>query len=114
MYKRQVVRYGDTVVMVNVTASRTPREGVDFFPLSVDYEEKMYSVGKIPGSYTKREGKPSEKAILTSRVIDRPIRPLFPADLRNDVSVVATVLSVEHDNAPEICALIGTSIARCV
>lgn len=109
-----VVRYGDTVVMVNVTASRTPREGVDFFPLSVDYEEKMYSVGKIPGSYTKREGKPSEKAILTSRVIDRPIRPLFPADLRNDVSVVATVLSVEHDNAPEICALIGTSIALSI
>ena len=106
-----VVRYGDTVVMVNVTASRTPREGVDFFPLSVDYEEKMYSVGKIPGGYTKREGKPSEKAILTSRVIDRPIRPLFPADLRNDVSVVATVLSVDQDNAPEICALIGTSIA---
>lgn len=109
-----LVRYGDTVVMVNVTASRTPREGVDFFPLSVDYEEKMYSVGKIPGSYTKREGKPSEKAILTSRVIDRPIRPLFPADLRNDVSVVATVLSVEHDNAPEICALIGTSIALSI
>ena len=106
-----VVRYGDTVVMVNVTASRTPRDGVDFFPLSVDYEEKMYSVGKIPGGYTKREGKPSEKAILTSRVIDRPIRPLFPADLRNDVSVVATVLSVDQDNAPEICALIGTSIA---
>lgn len=106
-----VVRYGDTVVMVNVTASRTPREGVDFFPLSVDYEEKMYAVGKIPGGYTKREGKPSEKAILTSRVIDRPIRPLFPADLRNDVSVVATVLSVDQDNSPEICALIGTSIA---
>lgn len=109
-----VVRYGETVVMVNVTASRTPREGVDFFPLSVDYEEKMYSVGKIPGGYTKREGKPSEKAILTSRVIDRPIRPLFPADLRNDVSVVATVLSVEQDNAPEICALIGTSVALSI
>ena len=106
-----VVRYGDTVVMVNVTASRTPRDGVDFFPLSVDYEEKMYAVGKIPGGYTKREGKPTEKAILTSRVIDRPIRPLFPADLRNDVSVVATVLSVDQDNSPEICALIGTSIA---
>jgi polyribonucleotide nucleotidyltransferase len=106
-----VVRYGDTVVMVNVTASRTPREGVDFFPLSVDYEEKMYSVGKIPGGYTKREGKPSEKAILTSRVIDRPIRPLFPSDLRNDVSVVATVLSVDQDNSPEVAALIGTSIA---
>ncbi len=109
-----VVRYGDTVVMSNVTASRTPREGVDFFPLSVDYEEKMYSVGKIPGGYTKREGKPTEKAILTSRVIDRPIRPLFPADLRNDVSVVNTVLSVEQDNAPEVAALIGTSIALSI
>ncbi len=106
-----VVRYGDTVVMVNVTASRNPREGIDFFPLSVDYEEKLYSVGKIPGGYIKREGKPSEKAILTSRVIDRPIRPLFPADLRNDVSVVATVLSVEQDNPPEVAAMIGTSIA---
>ncbi len=106
-----LVRYGDTVVMVNVTASRTPREGVDFFPLSVDYEEKLYSVGKIPGGYIKREGKPSEKAILTSRVIDRPIRPLFPADLRNDVTVVATVLSVEQDNPPEVAAMIGTSIA---
>ncbi len=106
-----LVRYGDTVVMVNVTASRTPREGVDFFPLSVDYEEKLYAVGKIPGGYIKREGKPSEKAILTSRVIDRPIRPLFPADLRNDVSVVATVLSVEQDNPPEVAAMIGTSVA---
>ncbi len=106
-----VVRYGDTVVMVNVTASRAPREGIDFFPLSVDYEEKLYSVGKIPGGYIKREGKPSEKAILTSRVIDRPIRPLFPGDLRNDVSVVATVLSVEQDNPPEVAAMIGTSIA---
>ena len=109
-----LVRYGDTVVMVNVTASRTPREGVDFFPLSVDYEEKLYSVGKIPGGYVKREGKPSEKAILTSRVIDRPIRPLFPADLRNDVSVVATVLSVEQDNPPEVAAMIGTSIALSI
>ncbi len=106
-----LVRYGDTVVMVNVTASRAPREGIDFFPLSVDYEEKLYSVGKIPGGYIKREGKPSEKAILTSRVIDRPIRPLFPSDLRNDVSVVATVLSVEQDNPPEVAAMIGTSIA---
>ena len=106
-----LVRYGDTVVMVNVTASRSPREGVDFFPLSVDYEEKLYSVGKIPGGYVKREGKPSEKAILTSRVIDRPIRPLFPSDLRNDVSVVATVLSVEQENPPEVAAMIGTSIA---
>ena len=109
-----LVRYGDTAVMVNVTASRTPRDGVDFFPLSVDYEEKLYSVGKIPGGYVKREGKPSEKAILTSRVIDRPIRPLFPADLRNDVSVVATVLSVEYDNPPEVAAMIGTSIALSI
>lgn len=109
-----LVRYGDTVVMANVTASRTPREGVDFFPLSVDYEEKLYSVGKIPGGYIKREGKPSEKAILTSRVIDRPIRPLFPADLRNDVSVVNTVLSVEQDNPPEVAAMIGTSIALSI
>ncbi len=109
-----LVRYGDTAVMVNVTASRTPREGVDFFPLSVDYEEKLYSVGKIPGGYIKREGKPSEKAILTSRVIDRPIRPLFPSDLRNDVSVVATVLSVEQDNPPEVAAMIGTSIAIAI
>lgn len=106
-----IVRYGDTVVMSNVTASRTPREGIDFFPLSVDFEEKLYSVGKIPGGYTKREGKPSEAAILTSRMIDRPIRPLFPSDLRNDVSVVNTVLSDDQDNDPGICALIGTSIA---
>ncbi len=109
-----LVRYGDTAVMVNVTASRHPREGIDFFPLSVDYEEKLYSVGKIPGGYIKREGKPSEKAILTSRVIDRPIRPLFPADLRNDVSVVATVLSVEYDNPPEVAAMLGTSIALSI
>jgi len=106
-----LVRFGDTVVMVNVTASKKPREGVDFFPLSVDYEEKLYSVGKIPGSFQKREGKPADKAILTSRVIDRPIRPLFPKDLRNDVAVVATVLSVDQDNSPEIAAMIGSSIA---
>jgi len=106
-----LVRYGDTVVMVNVTASKKPREGIDFFPLSVDYEEKLYSVGKIPGSFQKREGKPSDKAILVSRVIDRPIRPLFPKDLRNDVAVVATVLSVDQDNSPEVAAMIGSSIA---
>ena len=106
-----MARYGETEVLCTVTASAKPREGVDFFPLSVDYEEKLYSVGKIPGGYIKREGKPSEKAILTSRVIDRPIRPLFPSDLRNDVSVVATVLSVEQDNPPEVAAMIGTSIA---
>ena len=109
-----VVRYGDTVVMTNVTASDKPREGVDFFPLSVDYEEKLYSVGKIPGGFTKREGKPSDKAILTSRVIDRPIRPLFPKDLRNDVSIVSTVLSVEQDNLPEFCAMMGTAIAIAI
>ncbi len=105
------VRYGETVVMANVTASAKPREGVDFFPLSVDYEERMYAVGKIPGSFTKREGKPSEKAILTSRCVDRPIRPLFPKDMRNDVSVVMTVLAVEPDNSPEIAGMIATSIA---
>lgn len=105
------VRYGDTVVMANVTASVKPREGIDFFPLSVDYEERLYSVGRIPGSFMKREGKPSEKAILTSRVVDRPIRPLFPKDMRNDVSVVMTVLSVDPDNSPEIVGMIATSIA---
>ena len=109
-----VVYYGDTVVMTNVTASAKPREGVDFFPLSVDYEERLYSVGKIPGSFQKREGKPSDKAILTSRVIDRPIRPLFPKDLRNDVSVVSTVLSVEQDNQPEFAAMTGVGIALAI
>ena len=105
------VRYGDTTVMANVTASVKPRDGIDFFPLSVDYEEKLYSVGRIPGSFTKREGKPTEKAILTSRVVDRPIRPLFPKDMRNDVSVVMTVLSVDPDCSPEIVGMIATSIA---
>lgn len=105
------VRYGETVVMANVTASVKPREGVDFFPLSVDYEERLYSVGRIPGSFMKREGKPSEKAILTSRVVDRPIRPLFPKDMRNDVSVVMTVLAVDPDNSPEIVGMVATSIA---
>lgn len=109
-----VVRYGDTVVMVNVTAAKEPKEGIDFFPLSVDYEEKLYAVGKIPGSYTKREGKPADKAILTSRAIDRPLRPLFPKDFRNDVCVVATVLSVEQDNSPEVCAMIGASAALSI
>ena len=106
-----LVRYGDTVVHCTATASAKPRDGIDFFPLSVDYEEKLYAVGKIPGSFMKREGRPSEKAILTSRVIDRPIRPLFPSDLRNDVSVVTTVMSVEQDNPPEVAAMIGASIA---
>ena len=109
-----VVKYGDTVVMVNVTASKEPKEGIDFFPLSVDFEEKMYSVGKIPGSYTKKEGKPSDKAILVSRAIDRPLRPLFPKDFRNDVVVVATVLCVEQDNSPEVAAMIGASAALSI
>ena len=106
-----LIRYGDTVIMSSATASANPRDGIDFFPLSVDYEERLYAVGKIPGGFIKREGKPSEKAILTSRVIDRPIRPLFPKDLRNDVAVVNTVMSVEQDNSPEIAAMIGASIA---
>ena len=109
-----LVRYGDTVVHVAVTASSKPREGVDFFPLSVDFEEKLYSVGKIPGSFLKRDGRPSDKAILTSRVIDRPIRPLFPKDMRNDVSVVATVMSVDYDCSPEITAMVGVSIALSI
>ncbi|MBR5236148.1 MAG: polyribonucleotide nucleotidyltransferase [Clostridia bacterium] len=106
-----MVRYGDTAVLSTATASAKPRDGIDFFPLSVDFEEKLYSVGKIPGGFIKREGRPTEKAILASRVIDRPIRPLFPKDLRNDVGVVNTVMSVEQDNSPEIAAMIGTSCA---
>ncbi|MDR0405821.1 MAG: polyribonucleotide nucleotidyltransferase, partial [Clostridiales bacterium] len=109
-----LVRYGDTAVQVAVTASEKPREGIDFFPLSVDYEERLYSVGKIPGSFMKREGRPSEKAVLTSRVIDRPIRPLFPKDLRNDVAVVATVFCVEQDNQPEFAAMLGTGISLAI
>jgi len=109
-----LVRYGDTAVLVNVTASKEPKEGIDFFPLSVDYEERLYSVGKIPGSFMKKEGKPSDKAILTSRAIDRPIRPLFPKDFRNDVCVNALVVSVEQDNSPEVCAMIGTSAALSI
>ena len=109
-----IVRYGDTVVLVTATASEKPRAGIDFFPLSIDYEEKMYSVGKIPGGFNKREGRPSEKAILTARVIDRPIRPLFPKDYRNDVSINAMVLCVEQDNQPEICAMLGSSIALSI
>lgn len=105
------VHYGETVVMVNVTASAKPREGVDFFPLAVDYEEKLYAVGKIPGGYLKREGRPSEKAILNSRVVDRPMRPLFPKDMRNDVAIVMTVLAVDPETQPEIIAMIGASIA---
>ena len=108
------VRYGETVVSVAVTASAKPRDGIDFFPLSVDFEEKLYAVGKIPGSFQRREGRPSEKAILTSRVIDRPIRPLFPKDMRNDVSVVCTVMSVDPDCSPEIAAMVGTSAALSI
>lgn len=109
-----LVRYGETVVMVAVTSSAKPREGMDFFPLSVDFEEKHYAVGKIPGGFIKREGRPTEKAILTSRLIDRPIRPLFPKGMRNDVQVVAIVLSVDTDQPPEIPAMIGSSVALCV
>ncbi len=109
-----ILRYGDTMVMVNVSKSSAPRDGIDFFPLSVDYEEKLYSVGKIPGGFLKREGKPSEKAILTSRLIDRPIRPLFPKGFRNDVQVVATVLSVDQDCTPDIVAMIGSSVALSI
>ena len=109
-----LVGYGETRVLVCATASARPRDGIDFFPLSVDFEEKLYSVGRIPGSFTRREGRPGEKAILTSRVIDRPIRPLFPSDFRNDVSIMATVLSVDHDCSPEIAALIGTSAALAI
>ena len=109
-----MVGYGETRVLVCVTAAPRPRDGIDFFPLSVDFEEKLYAVGRIPGSFTRREGRPGEKAILTSRVIDRPIRPLFPYDFRNDVAVSATVMSVEHDCSPEIAALIGTSAALAI
>ncbi len=106
-----MVRYGETCVLSTATMAAKPREGIDFFPLSVDFEEKLYAVGRIPGGFTRREGKPSDKAVLTSRVIDRPIRPLFPKDLRNDVSVVNTVMSVDQDYSPEVAAMIGTSIA---
>ena len=109
-----MVRYGDTAVLCNVTMSEKPREGIDFFPLSVDFEEKLYSVGRIPGSFMRREGRPGEKAILTSRVVDRPIRPLFPKTMRNDVSVVMTVMSVDQDCSPEIAGMIGTSIALSI
>ena len=109
-----MVGYGDTRVLCCVTAAPRPRDGIDFFPLSVDFEEKLYSVGRIPGSFNRREGRPGEKGILTSRVIDRPIRPLFPSDFRNDVSVMCTVMSMDHDCTPEIAALIGTSAALAI
>ena len=109
-----LVKYGDTAVIVTACASDKPREGIDFFPLSVDYEERLYAVGKIPGGFIKREGKPTEKAVLSSRLIDRPIRPLFPDGFRNDVQVIATVLSVDQDSSPEILAMIGSSIALSI
>ena len=109
-----LVKYGDTTVLVNVTASKEPKDGIDFFPLSVDYEERLYAVGKIPGGFTKREGKPTDKAILTARAIDRPLRPLFPKDFRNDVVVSCLVLSVEQDCSPEVCAMIGSSAALSI
>ena len=109
-----LVRYGDTAILATATASAAPREGIDFLPLSVDFEERLYAVGKIPGSFLKREGKPTEKAILTSRVIDRPIRPLFPKDLRNDVTLNLLVLSVDPDCSPEVTGLIGASLALSI
>lgn len=109
-----LIRYGDTAVVVAVTGTKTPREGVDFFPLTVDFEEKMYAVGKIPGGFLKREGRPGEKAILTSRLIDRPIRPMFPNGYRNDVQIVATAVSVDPDNAPDMPAMIGSSCALAI
>ena len=109
-----MIRYGETTILACATASAKPRDGIDFLPLSVDYDEKMYAVGKIPGGYLRREGRPSEKAILTSRVIDRPIRPLFPKDLRNDVALTLTVMSVDQDCSPEITAMVGASIALSI
>ncbi|MBR2635304.1 MAG: polyribonucleotide nucleotidyltransferase [Clostridia bacterium] len=109
-----LVRYGDTCILANATASAAPRDGIDFLPLSVDYEERLYAVGRIPGSFNRREGRPTTKAVLTSRVIDRPIRPLFPKDLRNDVCISLLTLSVDQDNSPEIAAMIGASIALSI
>src|SRR5699024_2193844 len=104
-----MVRWGDTCVLVNATVSKTPRDGVDFFPLSVDFEEKLYAVGRIPGSFMRREGRPSLPAVLASRLIDRPMRPLFPYDFRNDVCITCTVMSVDYDCSPEVAAMIGAS-----
>ncbi|MEG0969744.1 MAG: polyribonucleotide nucleotidyltransferase, partial [Acidaminococcaceae bacterium] len=109
-----LIKYGDTAVVVAVTGTKTPREGVDFFPLTVDFEEKMYAAGKIPGGFIKREGRPAETAILTSRLIDRPIRPMFPDGYHNDVQIVATVVSVDPDNAPDMPAMIGASCALSI
>lgn len=108
------MHYGDTTVLCTATASEKPREGIDFFPLSVEYEEKYYAVGKIPGGFNKREGKASENAVLTDRVIDRPMRPLFPKDYRNDVTLDNMVMSVDPECRPELTAMIGTSIATCI
>ena len=109
-----MICYGDTRVLCNVTMSDKPREGVDFFPLSVEYEEKLYADGRIPGSFMRREGRPGERAILTSRVVDRPIRPLFPKEMRNDVCVTITVMSLDRDCAPEVAGMIGTSLVLAV
>ena len=106
-----LMHYGDTVVLSTATSSKQPREGIDFFPLSVEYNERQYAVGKIPGGFMKREGKPSENAVLTDRVIDRPMRPLFPKDYRNDVTLENLVMSVDPDCSPELTAMIGTAIA---
>lgn len=108
------MHYGDTVVLSTATASDKPREGIDFFPLSVEYEEKLYAVGKIPGGFNKREGKASENSVLTSRVIDRPMRPLFPKDYRNDVTLDNIVMSVDQDCSPELTAMLGSAIATCI
>ena len=109
-----MIRYGETCVLCNVVMSAKPRDGIDFFPLSVEFEEKMYAVGRIPGSFMRREGRPGEKAVLTSRVIDRPIRPLFPHDMRNDVCVTMTVMSLDPDNSAEIAGMIGTSLVLSI
>ncbi|MEG0019422.1 MAG: polyribonucleotide nucleotidyltransferase, partial [Oscillospiraceae bacterium] len=109
-----LVRYGDTAVLANVTMSQKPRPGIDFFPLSVDFEEKIYAVGRIPGSFMRREGRPAESAVLSSRMVDRPMRPLFPKDMRNDVSIVMTVMSVDQDCSPEIAGMLGAIIATCI
>jgi polyribonucleotide nucleotidyltransferase len=109
-----LVRYGETTVLVTATASPRPRDGIDYFPLGVDFEEKIYSVGRIPGGYLRREGRPSERGVLAARMIDRPMRPLFPSDLRNDVIITCSILSVDYDNSPEIAAMIGASAAVCI
>ena len=109
-----LMHYGNTVVLSTATASEKPREGIDFFPLSVEYSEKMYSVGKIPGGFTRREGKPSDNAILTDRVIDRPMRPLFPKDYRNDVTLENLVMCVDQDCSPELTAMLGSALATCI